>query len=131
MSLDIAAIPHAEAIVAAINAAGGNAFLADDVKTAVPLPAFFTEVYVMARTDENARVGALGGITGARVITRNVAGNQRTAENQRAKTATALLGKSITVGSEVFGPIRRELVDDPIGDDGNGFWSGTSSWIYA
>lgn len=131
MSLDIAANPHAAAIVAAINAAGGHAYTAHDAKSAHPAPAFYTEVYVNARRDQNDRVGALGGITGARLLTRNVGQSQHNAENERAKVAAALLGKTFTVGAETFGPIRREIDDDPVVDDGDGWWSGTSVWIYA
>lgn len=131
MSLDIAAVPHATALIAAINAAGGHAYLADDVKNLTSVPPFYTEVYVSARPDSNGRVGALGGVTGARIITRVVAQSQRNAENERAKVAAALLGETFTVGAEVFGPVRREIPDDLIGDDGDGFWSGTSSWVYA
>lgn len=131
MSTDIAALPHLAALITAINIAGGHAYSAGDAKATHPAPKFFTEVYVMAGTDQNPRVGALGGITPARVITRNLGQSQQTAENERAKVAAALLGKTITVAGEVFGPLRREIADDPIGDDGNGWWSGTTSWTYA
>lgn len=131
MSVDIAALPHSAALIAKINAAGGHALAPDEVKHLPSLPDFYTEVWVTARVDENARVGALGGITGARVVTRVVARLHHNAENERTKTAAALLGAVITVGSETFGPIRREVGDEPIGDEGDGWWSGTSSWIYA
>lgn len=131
MSIDIAAIPHVDALVAAINAAGGHAYEADDLKKLTTLPSFYTEVYVTARVDENARVGALGGITGARVVTRAVAKSQHNAENERTKVANALLGSMVVVNGETYGPIRREVGDEPIGDEGDGWWSGTSSWIYA
>lgn len=131
MSLDIAAIPHADALIVAINAAGGHAYLADDVKKAGALPIAHTEVYVSATPDANGRVGALGGITSARIVTRVVAQSQRNAENERTKVSAALLGKTIAVGGETFGPIVREIPDDLIGDDDNGFWSGTSAWKYA
>lgn len=131
MSLDIAALPHSEALVAAIRAAGGTAYSPGDLKKLPELPAFYTEVWVAPRVDENSRVGALGGITGARVVTRAVAQNHKSAEAERALAAKALLGAVVTVNGETYGPIRREVGDDPIGDEGDGWWSGTSTWIYA
>lgn len=119
------------AIITAINAAGGHAYEADDVKKLATLPSYYTEVYVTARVDENGRVGGLGGITGARVVTRAVAKSQHNAETERTKVAVALLGSMFVVDGETFGPIRREVGDEPIGDEGDGWWSGTSSWIYA
>lgn len=131
MALTVAAIPHATAIIAAINGAGGHAYLVDDLKRLAALPEHFTEVHVMARVDENERIGSLGGIVPARVMTRHVARTQRNAEAERAKTETALLGKTITVAGEVFGPMRRDATDDPVDDAGDGWWAGTSSWVYA
>lgn len=131
MSLDIAALPHMAAVIAVINAGGGHAYSAGDIKKMSALPDFYTEVWVMPRIDENARVGALGGITGARIVTRSVARSHRNAENERSKAASALLGALLDVAGESFGPIRREVGDEPIGDEGDGWWSGTSSWTYA
>lgn len=131
MSRDIAANAHADALVAKINAAGGHAYRTDALKAMVSLPAFFTEVYVMARPDENGRVGALGGISPARLMTRSVAKSEHNALNEAQKVAAALLGASFAVGAESFGPIRRETSDDAVDDQGDGWWSGTSSWIYA
>lgn len=131
VSLNIAIDPHAEAIVALINAAGGHAYQPGDVKALPSLPAYFTEVYVMARPDENGRVGSLGGIAPARVMTRSVARSEHNAINERANVSTALLGSSFVVAGESFGPIRRETSEDAVEDAGDGWWSGQSSWIYA
>lgn len=131
VSLDIAVNPHAAAVVALINAAGGHAYQPGAVKALPSLPAYFTEVYVMARPDENGRVGALGGIAPARVMTRSVARSEHNAINERSKVSAALFGASFTVDSESFGPLRRETSEDAIEDAGDGWWSGTSSWIYA
>lgn len=131
MSLDIAVSPHTAAIVALINAAGGNAFSPGDLKQLTKLPDWFTEVYVMARPDENGRVGSLGGVTPARVMTRSVALRENSAINERAKVSAALLGHTFVVAGETFGPLRRETSEDAIDDQGNGWWSGTSSWVYA
>lgn len=131
MSADIAIDPHAEAIVALINAAGGHAYQPGAVKALPSLPAIFTEVYVMARPDENGRVGALGGIAPARVMTRSVARTEHNAINERAKVSAGLHGASFAVVGESFGPIRRETSEDAIEDAGDGWWSGQSSWIYA
>jgi hypothetical protein len=131
VSLDIAVDLHAEAIVALINAAGGHAYQPGVLKALTPLPPHFTEVYVMARPDENGRVGALGGVTPARVMTRSVAQTESSAIKERANVAAALLGVSFAVSGETFGPVRRETSEDAIEDAGDGYWSGTSSWIYA
>lgn len=131
MSLDIAVDQHAEAIVVLINAAGGHAYQPGAAKALKPLPPSFTEVYVMARPDENGRVGSLGGIAPARVMTRSVARSEHNAINERAKVSAALLGISFAVGGETFGPVRRETSEDAIEDAGDGYWSGTSSWVYA
>lgn len=131
MSFDIAIDPHAEAIVTLINTAGGHAYQPGAVKALPSLPAFFTEVYVMARPDENGRVGSLGGISPARVMTRSVARTEHNAINERAKVSAALLGATFVVAGESFGPVRRETSEDAIEDAGDGWWSGQSSWIYA
>lgn len=131
MSFDIAIDSHAEAIVALINAAGGHAYQPGAVKALPSLPAFFTEVYVMARPDENGRVGSLGGISPARVMTRSVARTEHNAINERAKVSASLLGASFDIDGEIFGPIRRETSEDAVEDAGEGWWSGQSSWIYA
>lgn len=131
MSTDIAVNPHAAQIVALINAAGGHAYQPGEAKAVRPSPQFYTEVYVMARPDENGRVGALGGIAPARVMTRSVAKSEHNAINERQKVSTALLGASFTVAGELFGPIRRETSEDAIEDQGDGWWAGTSSWTYA
>lgn len=131
MSFDIAVNPHAAAIVALINAAGGHAYQPGDVKALRELPPYFTEVYVMARPDENGRVGSLGCIAPARVMTRSVARSEHNAINERAKVSAALLGAMFAVGSESFGPLRREASEDAVSDAGDGWWTGTSSWVYA
>lgn len=131
MSLDIAVNAHAAAIVALINAAGGHAYQPGDAKALPSLPSYFTEVYVMARPDENGRIGSLGGIAPARVMTRSVAQSEHNAINERSKVSAALLGASFVVGAESFGPIRRETSEDSVDDEGDGWWSGTSSWTYA
>lgn len=131
MSLDIAIDPHAAAIVALINAAGGHAYQPGELKKLATLPPFFTEVYVMARPDENGRIGSLGGIAPARVMTRSVAQSEHNAINERSKVSAALLGAAFVIAGETFGPVRRETSEDAVTDEGNGWWSGQSSWIYA
>lgn len=131
MSDDILAKPHAEAIVALVNGAGGHAYQPGDLKRLPALPPFFTEVYVMARPDENGRVGGLGGISPARVMTRSVANSEDNAINERTKVAAGLLGATFTVDGETFGPLRRETSEDAVEDAGDGRWAGTSSWTYA
>lgn len=125
----MSALQHANTIIAAINASGGNAMLPEDAKATAALK--YTEVWVSATVDRNERVGSLGGITPIRVVTRAMCQHQLGAENERAAAETALLGKTITVAGESFGPLRREMGDDPIGDGGDGWWVGATTWIYA
>lgn len=131
VSADIATSPHAAAIVALINAAGGHAYQPGAVKALSSLPPAYTVVYVMARPDENGRIGSLGGIAPARVMTRSVAVREDNAITERAKVSAALLGATFDVAGETFGPIRRETSEDAVEDEGNGHWSGQSSWTYA
>lgn len=131
MSADIAVDLHAEAIVALINAAGGHAYQPGAAKALPALPAQFTEVYVMARPDENGRIGSLGGVAPARVMTRSVGLSEHNAIRERAKVSAALLGASFVASGETFGPIRRETSEDAVEDAGDGRWAGTSSWVYA
>lgn len=127
----MSALDHADAIIAALNAGGAHAYLADDIKRMSTKPPYYTEVHVAIGVDENQRVGAFGDMTPVRCITRVVAQSQRNAETERAKGTAALLEKFLTVGGVSFGPIRRETPDDTIDDEGDGFWSGTTAWIYA
>lgn len=127
----MSAIAHIDALISVMNAAGAHAYLADDIKRMATPPSSYTEVHLAFGVDENERVGSLGGVTPVRCITRVVAGTQRNAENERQKGTTALLGRGYAVAGVSFGPLRREVPDDTIDDDGNGRWSGTTSWIYA
>lgn len=121
-------IAHAEAVAAVVTASGGHGYLADDIKRLPSPPAAYTEVYSMARPEDNDRIGCLG-LTVRRLITRSVGISQRKAESERA--AADLTGKSFVVAGETFGPLRRETADDVIDDDGNGLWSGVTTWTYA
>lgn len=127
----MSALAHADAIIAKLNAGGAHAYLADDVKRMATKPPYYTEVHLAFGVDENQRIGAFGGVTGIRCITRVVSTSQRNAETERQKGSDALLEQFLTVGGESFGPLRREVPDDTIDDEGDGFWSGTTSWIYA
>lgn len=122
-------VSHEDAVKALINAGEGHALLPGEAKSTT-LKAY-TEVYVMGDRDANPRKGSLGGMQRRRIITRFVSTMDAAARVERDRVEAALLGATFAVDGETFGPIRRETFDAPIADDGDGFWSGTASWLYA
>lgn len=122
-------VSHEDAIKALINTGQGHALLPGEVK-ATTLKAY-TVIYVQGDRDANPRKGSLGGMQRRRLITRFAATTDAAARIERDRVSAVLLGAVFTVGGETFGPIRRETFDAPIDDEGDGWWGGSSTWLYA
>ena len=118
-------------VMTLLTAAGAHPLTAAQrvaAQAAGTLPAFYTEVFVTERISEYRRIGGIG-CRSWRVQTRAVAQLEDNAEQERAKTVTALEEKFFTVGGVESSAITRGATDDPIAPD-DGWFSGLSEWTY-
>lgn len=120
---------HRTAVLAVLNAANANAYDIDDLKTALTLPANYTEVTVSRRYGgENRNTGSTGR-SGWRVTTRAVGTTISNAREMRARARTGIEYARLAVDDLVGTPVQFEG-EEPIGDD-DGLYSGLSTWTYA
>lgn len=120
---------HLTAVLAKIRAGGANAFGLGELKGMTTLPAYYVEVHVSEIFAPLTR-GETPDVRLWRITTKAVAQSYTNAQRQRAKTAAALEGQSVTVEDVASTRITRDQSDDPIGPDGDRL-SGVSMWRYA
>ena len=116
---------HADAILAALTAAGAVPYLLGKVP-ATP-PDYYTEVTVERRFIEEPRATVGDPRRGWRFTTRAVARKETNARVLRAK-ADAIENQRLTVAGQLTTKVRFET-SETIGDD-NDWWTGLTTWTY-
>lgn len=120
---------HLDAVMALLTAANAAPMTLQQIKEATTLPASYNEVHVMQKFAEGPRRnGAPSQVTQWRVLIRSVAQRYGNAQEMRNR-AGSLHEAKVTVGGETFF-IERAVSDDPIAEDDQGYWSGTSEFAY-
>lgn len=120
---------HLDAVMALLTAADARPYTLGDLKAMDPSPTSYNEVHVMQKFSEGPRrSGAASAVTQWRVLTRAVADSYANAQEMRARAATLHEAKITVAGEEFF--IERAVSDEPIAEDGPGWWSGTSEFAY-
>lgn len=121
---------HLDAVIALLTAASAAPYTLQEIKSLPAPPESYNEVTVSQKVGSGPRrAGAPSQVTQWRVLIRSVAQIYDNAQEMRRLAALALDEAKVTVAGEDYF-IERAVSDDPIGEDGPGWWSGVSEFGY-